>query len=177
MAQIDAGLTADVEAWGGEIVTLPPGPYQLRVKAADVEEKKDKEGNPRLQLVVESEVLSGAFAGKNPKSWYNIPRGNDKAAETARKRLKSLIVACNVPVDGAGNFDTNQLIGCKYNADVIHDTYESGADPLTGKTVQKTAVRIVNERAYGAIASPDNKPANGQGAVSPASGLPGLTKA
>lgn len=175
MATIEAGLN-DVEAWGGEITQLPPGEYQFKIKAADVEQK-EKDGKVISQLVVDYEVLSGAFAGKPGKAWFTL----NFAKDTPRRRLKSLVTAAGITVSPNGSFDSNQLVGCKLNADVIHESYESGPDPITGVKIEKTAVRIVNERPFRDVVTQPNG-ATSQGAGKPASvsvgaSLPGLSKA
>lgn len=179
MAIIEANLN-EVEAWGGESVQLPPGEYQFKVKNADVESKADGE-KTKLQLVVDYEVLSGTFAGKTAKAWFQL----DFSKDAPRKRLKSLILACNVPLSPNGSFDTAQLVGCKLNADVTHESYESKPDPITGAKVEKTAVRIVNERPFRDVvevassSSPvqSNGPVAGRPVPSVGGSLPGLTKA
>lgn len=174
MATIEANLN-DVEAWGGEIVQLPPGEYSVKVKSADVEQK-EKDGKVTNQLVVDYEVISGAFAGKVCKAWFNM----DFSQDTPRKRMKSLVNACNIPLSGNGSFDSNQLVGCKLNIDIIHRTYEGKPDPiLGGPPPVKTAVNAINERTYrevvnqpAATSAPTNaKPAS----VPMGATLPGLT--
>jgi|SRR5882672_3515850 len=171
MATIEANLN-DVEAWGGEVSTLPPGEYQLKVKAADVEQK-DSDGKITSQLVVDYEVTSGAFSGKVVKAWFTL----DFTKDTPRKRLKSLVVACNIEVSPNGSFDTAQLVGCQLNADVIHQTYMSKPDPITGNPVEKTSVRVVNERRSGPVNASVAAPASGspRTGVSVPGTMPGLT--
>ncbi len=173
MATIEANLN-DVEAWGGEVTTLPPGEYQVKVKAADVEQKEDGE-KIKSQLVVDYEVISGAFSGKVCKAWFGL----DFSKEVPRKRLKSLVQAANVPLSPNGSFDSAQLVGCKLNIDSIHQTYTSKPDPITGTTEEKTAVRAVNERPFRDVVAASA----GTASVNPspglkigAPGLPGLTK-
>lgn len=179
MAQIEAGLTDAIDAWGGEVVQLPPGPYQFKITAADIESKQADDNTTKLQLIVSFEVFSGEMAGKTAKSWFQIPSGG-KSDDTARKRLKSLTLATGIQLDSKGNFDTAQLIGCKLNADVIQQSYESKPDPITGHTLTKTMTKIVNERPFAPIiangaGAPQTKVNSGVPASMP--GLPGLTKA
>lgn len=177
MTQINAGLN-DVEAWGGEIVQLPPGSYQFVVKAADIEEKADESGKPKSTLIVSAEVLSGAFAGKQVKSWFTL----DFTKDTPRKRLKSLVLATGIPVDSAGGFDTTNLIGCKFNADVVVSSYEGKADPLTGVKPMKESAKVVNERPYGSLGvdtrQQESMPSAGKvmGGTGTGGSMPGLTK-
>jgi hypothetical protein len=176
MAIIQNANLNDVEAWGGEITQLPPGPYQLRIKSAAIEEKGSG-ADVKAQLVIDYEVLSGAFSSKSIKAWFSLKFDKD----TPRKRLKSLIVASGIQLDSQGNFDTNQLVGCKLNADVIHETYESGKDPITGQAVEKLAVRVVNERRFAPLSDTGNAntgnavPTNAAQSFAP--NLPGLTPA
>ena len=175
MATIDANLN-EIDAWGGETTQLPPGEYQLKVTAADVEQKEDGE-KIKSQLVVNYEVISGAFSGKTIKAWFML----DFTKDTPRKRLKSLVNATGIGVSPNGSFDTAQLLACKLNADVVHESYQSKPDPITGQSVEKTAIRVVNERTLrelsgiaggqAALAGP------GKSSVSVGSNLPGLTRA
>ncbi len=170
MTQIVGANLNDVDAWGGESVQLPPGPYQLRVKGADVEQK-DKEGKITTQLVLDYEVVSGAMSGKTLKAWFSL----DFSKDVPRKRLKSLVLACGVPIDPSGSFDTAALVGCKINADVVHETYDSKPDPITGGVSQKTAIRVVNERPFGAMGVDGAQRA--ASATVGGTSLPGLTRA
>lgn len=176
MANIEANLN-DIEAWGGEITKLPPGEFSFKIKAADIE-NKEKDGKTQSQLVVDLEVISGPFAGKTAKSWFGL----DFTKDTPRKRLKSLVNASGIAVSPNGSFDSAQLIGCKINADVTHETYmtKAGLDVVGGSVIppeEKIAVRVVNERPFREVAG--TATANGTSAPTPISGgasLPGLTK-
>lgn len=170
MAIIQAQLN-EVDAWGGEIVQLPPGAYSFRIKEVATEQKESKDGKPYLQLVLDNEVISGEFSGKVQKSWFSC----DFSKDTPRKRLKSLIVATGIRTTPSGDFDSNDLNGCQYNADVTHETYEGKPDPLNGgKTAPKTAVRIVNERPFEAVLGAKTGAAN-SGAKVGGAAMPGLT--
>lgn len=181
MATIEANLNeAGLDAWGGEISTLPPGEYQFKIKAADVESKEDGE-KIKNQLVIDYEVVSGAFSGKIAKAWFNL----DFTKDTPRKRLKSLVQAAGIAVSPNGSFDTAQLLGCKLNADVIHRTYEGKPDPvLGGPPPQKTAINIVNERPFrevvnapeGAVNGAPSTPGTLPGVKVGGAAMPGLTK-
>lgn len=178
MPVIEAQLN-DVEAWGGENVQLPPGEYQLKVKGADVEQKDaNEQGVVKSSLVVEYEVLSGAFSGKTVKAWFGL----DFTKEVMRKRLKSLVNASGINTGPTGAFDSNQLVGCKINADVTHDTFQSDKrDPITGNILPpKTFVRVVNERPFREVVAGPTAQTNAGGTKQPASvggSLPGLTRA
>jgi hypothetical protein len=95
-----------------------------------------------------------------------------------RKRLKSLVTAAGITVSPNGSFDSAQLVGCKLNADVVHETYQSKPDPITGQSTEKISIRIVNERSFGGINASSTVSA-GRPVSAPSVGgsLPGLTKA
>lgn len=152
MPMIDAKLN-EVDAWGGESTQLPPGPYSFRIKSASIESKAEGKN----QLVVENEVISsGEMKGKTAKSFFML----DFSKDAPRKRLKSLVLATKVPVDAAGNFNSDNLVGTQYDAEVTHESYESKPDPITGQTTTKTATRIVNEMPFGTnAAKASGKPA------------------
>lgn len=175
MATIEANLN-EVDAWGGEVTQLPPGEYQLKVLAADVEQKESGE-TIKSQLVVKYEVVSGAFAGKATTAWFGL----DFTKDTPRKRLKSLVAATGIPLSPNGSFDSAQLVGARLNADITHESYTSKPDPITGQSTEKTTIRVVNERPFrevSAVAPASNgTPVAPRAGVSVPGSLPGLTKA
>lgn len=184
MAPLIEVVLEGVDAWGGESVNLTPGPYSFRIKEVNVTQKEGKDGKPPTnQLEVTSEVLSGEFSGKQVKSWFMLGGQGD----TWRKRLKSLATATSVPTSPNG-FDSNALVGCKYNADVQAEEYETPPDPVHGTPgAKRTRTKIINERPYqvlsstGSAANATGAPVNG-GAQSNVNtsvgvaGMPGLTE-
>ena len=137
MPMIDAKLN-EVDAWGGESTQLPPGPYSFRIKSASIESKAEGKN----QLVVENEVISsGEMKGKTAKSFFML----DFSKDAPRKRLKSLVLATKVPVDAAGNFNSDNLVGTQYDAEVTHESYESKPDPLRTR-LRPRLLRVLSTR-------------------------------
>lgn len=154
----------NVNAWGGESTHLPPGPYSFKIKAANIEAKSEGKN----QLVLDNEVVSdGEMKGKIAKSFFML----DFTKETPKKRLKSLITATRIQLVN-GTFATESLVGTQYDADVIHEDYESKTDPITGQAATKTAIRIVNEMPFGTNAAESGgKPAMSGNSSAPAMGM------
>lgn len=143
MAQIHGRLN-DVDAWGGEGGALPPGEYHFLIEEA--KQAQSKNGKPQLEL--DLKVLNeGEMKGRSTKQWYTLNFEKD----APRKRLKSLVLATGIPLDGNGDFDDTQLKGTSFVGDVQSETYEV-ADQVSGQKLVKERTRIVNER-----------PANGGG--------------
>lgn len=131
----------EVKAWGGESEMLPPGEdYVLMIEKAEQEQSS---GKGTLQLAVSVSVLNeGEVNGRKAKFWYNI---DPNAKEGSRKRLRSLIDAAGIPLDQAGGFDDQQLVGKVFVADVVHESYKK-TDATTGTEVEQMNARIKNER-------------------------------
>lgn len=169
MAQIHARLN-EVEAWGGEGGALPPGEYHFLIEEA--KQAQSKNGKPQLEL--DLKVLSeGEFKGRSTKQWYTLNFEKD----VPRKRLKSLILATGIPLDGNGDFDDSQLKGTTFVGDVQVEQYEAVDQVSGGQKVVKERTRIVNERPAGSVSGvpqPSANPAAAGGFVpnAPAGGFP-----
>jgi hypothetical protein len=161
MAHIN-GRFHEVQAWGGESEALPPAPdYVFQIEAVEQGQSPQK-ATP--QLNVTCLVLNeGELYGRKAIFRYNL-NFEGKGGDTARKRLKSLIDATQIPLDDQGGINDDDLIGRVLMADVIQETYKV-ADATTGTQIEKIATRIQNERVV-----PD---ANAQaGAPAPAAAAP-----
>ena len=171
MPMIEGANLDNVEAWGGESTQLPPGPYSFRIVKASIEAKSEGKN----QLVIDNEVISeGEMKGKTAKSFFML----DFSKEAPKKRLKSLVIATRIPVTG-GNFNSDNLVGTQYDAEVTHESYESKPDPITGQTTTKTATRIVNEMPFGTNAAKASGKPSAASNAAPVSGqaaplMPGM---
>lgn len=145
MAQIHARLN-DVEAWGGEGGMLPPGEYHFMIENAVQAQSKNGKPQLELDLVV---INEGEMKGRKSKQWYTLNFEKD----TPRKRLKQLILATGIPLDGNGDFDDAQLKGATFVADLVAEQYEV-ADQVTGQKLTKDRTRLQNERVAGGASAP-----------------------
>lgn len=137
MAQIHGRLN-DVDAWGGEGGALPPGEYVFVIEEA--KQAQSKNGKPQLELDLKV-ISDGEFKGRSTKQWYTLNFEKD----APRKRLKALVIATGIRLDGNGDFDDAQLKGTTFMGDVQSESYEV-ADAVTGQKLVKERSRIVNER-------------------------------
>lgn len=135
-----AGRFHEVKGWGGQSESLPPGPdYVFQIDVAQ-QGQSPKKGTPQLEL--ELTVLNeGELNGR--KAFHRLTLNLEK--ETPRKRMRQLIDATGVPMDGNGNIDDADFVGRIFMADVVEESYED-VDATTGTKISKTAIRVVNER-------------------------------
>lgn len=167
MAYIN-GRLHEVESWDGKSEALPPAPdYVLLIEAAK-QGTSSKKGSPQLEIttVVQNE---GELHGRKGVFFYNLQLDKD----TPRKRLRSLVDACGVPMDANGGIDDQALIGKMFMADVIAESYKD-VDVVSNQTIEKTRTRLQSERKVGSAptavapvptpASPAKFPAPGRGA-------------
>lgn len=140
MATINGRLN-EVDAWGGEGGALPPGEYTFVIETA--KQGQSQKGNPQLELDLKV-VSEGEYKGRTTKQWYTL----NFEKEAPRKRLKALVVATGIALDGNGNFDDQQLKGTTFTGDVQVESYEVD-DVVTGKKLVKERTRIINERPAG----------------------------
>lgn len=167
MAHI-AGRFHEVNAWGGESEALPAGPdYVLQIEAVE-QTVSSKKAVPQLQVT--TVVLNeGEYNGRKGMFWYNL----DLSKETPRKRIRSLVDATGIALDAEGGFDDADLIGRVFMADVVHEPYKD-VDATTGTAIEKTRVRIQNERMVEGAGQPagDAAPAAVAPAAAPAPAAP-----
>lgn len=123
---------------GGSNKPIPDGEYEFEIKM--VEKQTSKKGNPTL--VVDLEVVTdGEAKGLTCRQWYSLKQDVD----ASRRRMKSLILASGIALDGQGGFSAQQLVGAHFIATVRHEEYED-MNAQTGQPVTKTGTRVISER-------------------------------
>jgi hypothetical protein len=131
----------EVQGWGGESESLPPGTdYVFEVEKAE-QGKSAQKGTPQLTLEC---VVRWPESLEGRKGWARYYLIDNKGS---RARLRQIVDATGIPLDAQGGFDDQDFVGRVFVADVIVEPYEK-TDPTTGTTVSKESARIVNERIY-----------------------------
>ena len=133
----------EVEAWDGEGGdTVDVGDYVFRVN--DATQDKSAAGHPTL--ILDMEVVSAEDgsdtdqAGKTVRKWLSL-----QAKKGCRRRLKSMLLACDVTISDEGGFDTEEFSGKEFVATVVHKPYTK--ENPAGEEVTFTNADIVRERA------------------------------
>ena len=132
-----------ITPWGGEAEVLPAGEgYVLDVHSCTQDTAK-KSGNQMLKFrfVVAEEQLNPEYAALAGRSVWN----NYVLTQKAMSRLANLCVAVKAPLSG---FDSDNYVGRRIIADVIHSQSEADVLPDGTKREARTFANIINERPY-----------------------------
>ncbi|UCC74936.1 MAG: DUF669 domain-containing protein [Gemmatimonadota bacterium] len=129
----------ELEPHDGERKMVEPGEYDFEI--TEVKQDQSRAGKPTL--IVTASVLSGAAKGRTIRNWYSLVGDN----EFARRRIKALIQATGVPVDGRGAFSAQAFVGCKFHGKVIEDTFT--ARNQQGVEEERTWSKITCEAPIG----------------------------
>jgi len=132
-----------ISAHDGRSQRIDPGTYDFEVDKAVFDQSR--KGNRTLRVT--SKVISeGVMMGRTMVCSYVI--SDD---EFARRRMKALIEATNAPLDAQGGFSREALVGLRFTADVVIDTFDD-IDAKTGQPVTREVTKWIGERVYGAEA-------------------------
>jgi hypothetical protein len=127
---------SDVTPWGGEGggPILPPGDYVFDV--VSVEEAISRSNNDTYRVTFR--VVDGEHEGKEITNSYS-------RSPKAKGRIAALLVACGAPLKG---FDSDQVIGSRMRASVIHRNGDKQFDPSGNEMPARVFANIANERPY-----------------------------
>jgi len=134
--EVDLNLE-QVETWDGQQRPLLPvdAGYHFKVVGVD---------NDGKQITIQSEVIEGG-AGETDSQvgsycWnnYNIQH------KVGLKRLKCFMVAIGASL---GKFNSDEVMGQAYYADIVHNQGKAQVDPTTGQTMEpRMFANVINER-------------------------------
>ena len=128
----------NIKPWGGESNISPVGTHKVKV----IEATQETSSNKNPQLVLSFEVTGGEHDGARIRGYYMLM--NSGAAEG---RLKQVREACSVSlINAQGAFRRSDFVGKVCLIDVASEGWEK-PDPVSGQMIQKTALRVRNERA------------------------------
>lgn len=152
MAKINANL-ADIST---EYKLPDPGPYVLRVKEINVENKKakavggDMDGQEieRTTYVVKSVIvrdLDGNEDNANKPIWdyINIHNKDGSLNEISLANLKRYFEAIAPDSANSEDADTDELINGEYQAQVYHETYDKGGEERTSAKIRPSTIQPV----------------------------------
>jgi len=152
----------NLQGWDGEgggPPAIPPGMYTLEV--TNVEIVDTNAGDGRNFVFTWKVADEGEFLGKEFKSWMLYTGKNFK--EGHRRRIAHVIRDClRCPLNGAGGFETKDLLGLRLTATVSHEV-TAKRNPLTQQIKEYINLVINGERpiegAPSAQAAAPSKPA------------------
>ena len=148
----DPGITAH----DGRSQRVDPGTYDFEIKEAKFDQSR--KGNRTLRVTV-AVIDESPMKGRSMVNSYVI--SDD---EFARRRMKALIQATDIALDPQGGFSREALIGARFTADVIIDTFDD-IDAKTGQPVTRDVTKWQGERLYEGGAAPAAKAAPQQAAA------------
>lgn len=115
-------------------LTLPPGTYLCRV--AEVREGLSRDGSTRWSLRLE--VCEGEFVGRTA-AWDGLTW-----SERGIRRVKMVLRALGIEVDGPVDIESGQLVGRRVHAELREERWE---DPNTGRSQLRMEVPYAGYRA------------------------------
>jgi hypothetical protein len=128
----------NVPAWDGTSRRVDPGTYDFEI--VKVGSEQSRKGNNTL--VVHAAVRTdGTMKDRQMRNSYVI-----STEDYAVRRMKALLQATGAIVDEQEGFAPESLIGCRFTADVVEDTFND-LDPKTGQQVSRTGTKWIGERA------------------------------
>lgn len=142
----DPGITAH----DGRSQRIDPGTYDFEVKEAKFDQSR--KGNRTLRVTA-AVIDESPMKGRTMVCSYVI--ADD---EFARRRMKALIQATDIALDPQGGFSREALIGTRFTADVVIDTFDD-IDSKTGQPVTRDVTKWQGERLYEGQAAPAAKAA------------------
>lgn len=125
----------NIEALDGRTSQVEPGTYDFEIVKVGFGQSRSGNNTLVVTAVITSE---GPMRGRQMRQKYVI--SNDAFA---LGRMKALTDATGIETYENG-FDADSLIGQRFTADVIEDTYD--ATDKTGQIVSRTATKWVGER-------------------------------
>lgn len=128
----------DLKPWDGRSSRVDPGTYDFQIVKVGFDQSR--KGN--RTLVVTGTIVSedSPMKGRQMRNWYVI--SDD---EFARGRMKALTDATGAVLDDQGGFTAESLVGLRFTADVIEDTYEE-IDTKTGQMASRVRTKWIGER-------------------------------
>jgi hypothetical protein len=153
----------NITAHDGRSQRIEPGTYDFEITKATFDQSK--KGNRTLRVTV-MVVSDDAMKGRSMIGTYVISED-----EFARRRMKALIEAASIQLDASGGFSREALIGGRFTADVIIDTFDD-IDSKTGLPVTKDFTKWIGERVYEGGAAPAARPAAAAAAPAVSNGAP-----
>jgi hypothetical protein len=155
--EIDLNLE-DVPEWSGEQrPLLPVGTYHFQVVNVSNEGK---------YIAVEFKVVDGPNADE--RAWNNYMTGT----KPGQARLKNLMIACGASLQ---RFNSDELLGVKLYADVIHQPGKAQVNDMGEPLPLKMFANVQNERrelAEGEVADGGIGSDDGAGDLEPATPEP-----
>jgi hypothetical protein len=128
---------ADIAAWDGEGGGLTPGMYLFHINEVE-QTTAQSSGKPQLHLkmTVVQGADSEAHNGQDFQDWR--PLAGKKGA---LGRLKSLLDACAIQLDGNGGFDDQELVNREFWAEAFEDDAPNPSAEDPGRTKKVTRLR------------------------------------
>lgn len=138
-----------ITAHDGRSQRIDPGTYDFEITKAVFDQSR--KGNRTLRVTA-NVISEDAMKGRSMVCSYVI--SDD---EFARRRMKALIEASNIALDPQGGFSREALVGARFTADVVIDTFDD-IDAKTGQPVTRDVTKWIGERPYEGGAAPAAKP-------------------
>lgn len=136
----DPGITAH----DGRSQRIDPGTYDFEITKAVFDQSR--KGNRTLRVTA-TVISEDNMKGRSMVCSYVI--SDD---EFARRRMKALVEAAGAVLDAQGGFSREALVGLRFTADVVIDTFDD-IDAKTGQPVTRDATKWIGERPYEGVAS------------------------
>lgn len=124
----------------GRSQRVDPGTYDFEVTKAVFDQSR--KGNRTLRVTAQVITDDSPMKGRSMVGTYVI---SDE--DFARRRMKALVEATNAVLDAQGGFAKDALIGLRFTADVVVETFDD-IDSKTGQPVTKDFTKWIGERAF-----------------------------
>lgn len=130
----------NITAHDGRSQRVDPGTYDWEITKAVFDQSR--KGNRTLRVTAQVVNEDTTMKGRSMVCSYVI---SDE--DFARRRMKALIEATGATLDAQGGFAKDALIGLRFTADVVIDTFDD-IDAKTGQPVTRDVTKWIGERPY-----------------------------